>query len=273
MATFMVGLDGSIMATAIPHITSVFDSLDQAGWYGSSYLLAMAALQPMCGRVYVDFDVKRALLCGIFVFEIGSALCAAATSSFMLIIGRSVAGGGASLLFNGAFTVIGTSIPLNKRAIYIATLSSIFGLTSIIGPLLGGVIVDQLSWRWCFWINLPIGAVASPALILSLQTPCQSASKLSWIRRIIRLDLPSTLVLSGSLVSLCKALQNGGAVYSWSNVRVWGFFLGSGLLLGAFIILQTFVCKDGFFPRNILTNRMVITSTVFSLLFSMALNA
>jgi MFS family permease len=118
------------------------------GWYGSSYLLTTTSLQPSFGKIYTYFDVKWTYLSALVIFEVGSVLCAAATSSVMLIVGRAVAGAGAAALFSGGMTIVGYSVPLHKRAIYIASLSSMFGISSIIGPILGGALTDKASWRW-----------------------------------------------------------------------------------------------------------------------------
>lgn len=148
MAIFVVALDNTIIATAIPKITTVFNSLNDVGWYGSSYLLTTTSLQPSFGKVYTYFNVKWTYLSALFIFELGSIICAAAKNSVMLIVGRAVAGAGAAALFSGGMTIVAYSVPLRKRAIYIALLSSMFGIASVIGPLLGGVLTDRASWRW-----------------------------------------------------------------------------------------------------------------------------
>lgn len=148
MAIFVVALDNTIIATAIPKITTVFNSLNDVGWYGSSYLLTTTSLQPSFGKVYTYFNVKWTYLSALLIFELGSVICAAAKNSVMLIVGRAVAGAGAAALFSGGMTIVAYSVPLRKRAIYIALLSSMFGIASVIGPLLGGVLTDRASWRW-----------------------------------------------------------------------------------------------------------------------------
>jgi hypothetical protein len=107
MATFVIALDNTIIATAIPRITTDFDALNDVGWYGSSYLLTTTSLQPSFGKVYTYFDVKWVYLSALMIFELGSILCAAATGSTMLIVGRAVAGAGAAALFSGGMTIVG----------------------------------------------------------------------------------------------------------------------------------------------------------------------
>lgn len=149
MVTFVIALDNTIIATAIPKITTVFDSLNDVGWYGSSYLLTTTSLQPSFGKVFTYFNIKWTYMSALVIFELGSVICGAAQSSTMLIVGRAVAGAGAAALFSGSMIIIAYSVPLRKRAIYIAMLSSMFGISSVIGPILGGAFTDRVSWRWC----------------------------------------------------------------------------------------------------------------------------
>lgn len=135
LSTFVVALDNTIIATAIPRITTVFDSLNDVGWYGSSYLLTTTSLQPTFGKIYQYFNVKYTYLLALFIFEVGSVLCGAAKNSTMLIVGRAVAGVGASALFSGGMTIVAYSVPLHRRPIYIGLLSSMFGISSVIGML------------------------------------------------------------------------------------------------------------------------------------------
>jgi hypothetical protein len=145
MSTFVIALDNTIIATAIPRITTVFNSLDDVGWYGSSYLLTTTSLQPSFGKIYTYFNIKWTYIIAIAIFEVGSVLCAAAVNSRMLIIGRAVAGIGAAAIFSGGMTIVGYSVPLRKRPIYIGLLSSMFGISSVIGPILGGALTDSKS--------------------------------------------------------------------------------------------------------------------------------
>lgn len=137
LATFVVALDNTIISTAIPRITTVFNSLDDVGWYGSSYLLTTTSLQPSFGKIYTFFSVKWTYIAALLIFELGSVVCGAAVNSTMLIVGRAVAGIGASALFSGGMTIVAYSVPLRKRPIYIGLLSSTFGIASVVGPLLG----------------------------------------------------------------------------------------------------------------------------------------
>lgn len=238
MATFVVALDNTIIATAIPRITTVFNSLNDVGWYGSSYLLTTTSLQPSFGKVYTYFDVKWTYLTALLIFELGSIICAAAKNSVMLIVGRAVAGAGAAALFSGGMTIVAYSVALRKRAIYIAILSSMFGIASVIGPLLGGVLTDRVSWRWCFWINLPVGAVALITVFFFFSNPERKHADMTFKQKLKEIDVVGALLLICGVVCLLLALQWGGSTYPWHDSKVWGCILGFVLIIACFIALQ-----------------------------------
>lgn len=155
LAVFCVALDNTIIATAIPRITDQFGALNDVGWYGSAYLLTTSAFQLLFGKFYSQFNVKWVFLTALALFEIGSLICGAAPSSIGLIIGRAVAGLGSAGIFSGAQIICAYTVPLEKRAIYTGLIGGTYGISSVIGPLLGRAFTDHVSWRWCFYINLP----------------------------------------------------------------------------------------------------------------------
>lgn len=271
LTTFVIALDNTIIATAIPKITTVFNSLNDVGWYGSSYLLTTCSLQPSFGKVYTYFDVKYTYLFALVIFEVGSIICAAATSSPMFIVGRAVAGAGAAALFSGGMTIIGYSVPLRKRAMYIAALSSMFGIASVVGPLLGGALTDKASWRWCFWINLPFGAVSLAVVFFFFSNPERQYSHMSFKQRMKEVDVVGAVFLICAIVCLLLALQWGGQVYPWKNSKVWGNLLGFGLIISVFIGIQIWQKDRATIPLRVMKQQTVLVSCIFTAFLSMAL--
>jgi MFS family permease len=264
-----------MLPQAIPQITSRFHSLHDVGWYGSSYLLASAALQPLTGKIYSLFNTKWTFICFFAVFEFGSLLSAVATSSTMLIIGRAVAGMGASGLINGGMQIIYQAVPDQKRAQTMGILMVQSQLGLVGGPVLGGVLTEFASWRWCFYINLPIGAIAIGCLALvnvpdrlhrpTLEKDGKSQSKIKAM--IHALDLKGFVLFSGCSIMLVLALQWGGVEYKWISGRILGLFFGS---LGLFIIFcfQEYRIGDrAMFPWSVVRRMSVWTAGLSMFLF------
>jgi hypothetical protein len=149
LAMFLVAIDMTIVATAIPRITDQFHSLDQVGWYGSAFFLTLASFQSTWGKAYKYFPLKTSFLISILIFEIGSLVCAVAKNSTTLIVGRAIAGAGGAGIASGAYTIIAFSAPPQQRPAFTGILGASYGVASVIGPLLGGVFTDKLTWRWC----------------------------------------------------------------------------------------------------------------------------
>jgi MFS family permease len=213
LAAFLVSLDRTIVATAIPVITNHFNSLDDVGWYASAYLLTMSSFQMAMGRVYTFFDIKLVFLLCIGLFELGSIVCGVAQNSTTLIVGRAIAGMGATGLFSGAVIIVVHVLPLAKRPAYMGAFGSIFGIASVAGPLLGGAFTSNVSWRWCFFINLPIGGLAMVIIFIILKLPERKIEQLSWKEKLLRLDPLGNLFFIPSIVCLLLALQWGGTTY------------------------------------------------------------
>lgn len=152
LVCFLMTLDMSIIVTAIPRITSQFHSLTDVGWYGTAYLFANSAVQPLTGRLYSRFGSKHTFLVFLGIFELGSLLCGVAQSTNMLIIARAVAGLGASGLTNGALTILAASVPMHKRPPLMGIIMAVSQLGIVSGPLIGGALTQYASWRWCMFL-------------------------------------------------------------------------------------------------------------------------
>ena len=126
------------------------------GWYGSAYLLTLMSLQPTYGKIYRTFNVKWTYLTALVVFELGSTICATASRSPIFIAGRAISGVGAAGILSGSLMIGARLVPLSQRPLYMSIIMSMYGVASVAGPTLGGVLTDseRLTWRFCFWLNL-----------------------------------------------------------------------------------------------------------------------
>ncbi|KAG9785692.1 MFS transporter, partial [Aureobasidium melanogenum] len=265
LAVFLVALDNTIIATAIPKITDHFKSLGDVGWYGSSYLLTTCALQLFFGKLYTFFSIKNVFLSSIVVFEVGSAVCGAAPTSDALIVGRAIAGVGSAGIFSGALVIIAYTVPLVKRPIYTGIIGAMYGIASIAGPLLGGAFTDGPGWRWCFYINLPLGAVTLIVIFFFFQSPKRRAEKkVSFKERAYQLDLGGTALFIVDIVVCLLALQWGGSKYPWSNWRIILCLTLFGVLTIIFIIVQYFMKEFATIPFNIISQRSVASASWFA---------
>lgn len=257
LAFFLVALDRTIIATAIPTITDEFHSLNDVGWYASAYMLTACSFQLLMGRVYTFYNPKWVFICAIGVFEVGSAICGAAPNSIAFIIGRAVAGSGSSGIFSGAIVIIMNLVPLHKRPILQGFMGAIFGLSSVIGPLLGGVFTTKVSWRWCFYINLPIGGAAIIILILILHIPKAKKAGTPWRQQVLQLDPIGTVFFVAGIVCLLLALEWGGSTYAWGNGRIIALLILFVLCISVFIGVQIWKGETATVPPRIVTQRSI----------------
>ncbi|KAF1981793.1 azole resistance protein [Aulographum hederae CBS 113979] len=273
MSIFLVFLDRMIVATAIPAITNEFQSIEDIGWYGSAYMLTAAIFNPLFGRIYKHYPTKWVFLVSIVVFEAGSALCGAAPTSAAFIVGRAIAGIGAAGVFCGGIMIIIPLVPLRKRPIFTSFFGIASGVSSVLGPIVGGSFTDNksLTWRWCFYINLPIGGFTFAAVLLLLHLESPPREKLSVLNQFKQLDPMGLLFFVPSMVSLILALQWGGTTYSWSDAKIIGLLVTFAITFFLFIIVEVLTPDTAMAPTRVILNRSVGGSMVFMFLVSGAM--
>ncbi|GAD96063.1 hypothetical protein BC1G_12761 [Paecilomyces variotii No. 5] len=257
LAAFVVSLDRTIVATAVPRITDAFHSPGDVGWYGSAYLLTSCAFQPIYGRVFVHFDVRSAYYIAFGLFELGCLISAVAPNSTTLIVGRAIAGIGDAGVLAGNMNIISLMAPLDKRPIYIGMVGAIFGIGSVMGPIIGGALTQRLGWRWAFYISLPVAAVTLISLIFFFQPPKNERIREPFTKRLFRLDLPGNLLIVTAVIMLLLALQWSGVTYPWNSSRIIGLLVGFGVESALFLAWQKCHGKDSLLPLHIMTERTV----------------
>ncbi|KAL6713737.1 hypothetical protein ACLMJK_008229 [Lecanora helva] len=268
LSIFLVALDMTIVATAIPKITDEFHSLDQVGWYGSAFFLTLGAFQSTWGKAYKFFPLKTSFLVSIGIFELGSLICAVAPSSTALIVGRAIAGAGGAGIGSGAYTIIAFAVPPAQRPAYTGILGATYGCASVIGPLLGGVFTSKVTWRWCFYINLPIGGASVAVLLLFFQAPAASKpQKATWREKLLQMDPLGTFTIMAAIVCYLLALQWGGTTKAWSDSDVIGTLVGFGLLLVAFIVIEWFEGDRALMQKDLLGRRDIVVHIMYIFFF------
>ncbi|EAW09670.1 MDR family MFS transporter [Aspergillus clavatus NRRL 1] len=271
LAGFLTALDRTIVVNAIPSITDQFNSIDDVGWYGSAYLLTFCAFQLLFGKIYSFYNPKWVFVTAVVIFEIGSAICGAAPNSTALIIGRAIAGLGSSGIFGGSVIITFFTVPLHMRPIYSGIVSVIFAIASVTGPLIGGGFTQHVSWRWCFYINLPIGGVAIIAIILVLQMPPARKAGTPVREQILQMDPLGNLCLIPGVVCLLLALQWGGATYAWNNGRIIALLVLAAVLLVAFIGIQIWLQDRATIPPRVMKQRSIAAGVAFTLMVTAAM--
>ncbi|KAI6747611.1 hypothetical protein HG530_015719 [Fusarium avenaceum] len=276
LAAFLCALDATIVATLVPTLADEFNSVTNVGWYGSVYLLVTGATQPLMGKLYATFNPRTIFLMCIGLLCGGSLICALSKNSPTFIGGRAVAGLGGAGIMSGALIMTAIIIPLHQRAAYTGLIGALECIALAVGPVVGGGIADSIGWRWCFWINLPMGLAISVAIFFFF-TPPMPSSRPSWASGrgylgtcwevLRRLDLIAAAAITGSLACLSLALQWGGIEYPWNNVRIIVLLVVFAISFICIGVHQYFAGEEAILPVRLLKNKAFAASLLNAFCF------
>ena len=258
----LAALDQTILATALPSIVGDLGGLTQYSWVFTAYLLATTVTVPVYGKLGDVYGRRPLFIIAICIFLVGSALCGAAQSMTQLVVFRAVQGVGAGGLIPLALAVIGNLVPPRDRGRYQGLIGGVFAAASIIGPAIGGFIVDNTTWRWIFYVNLPVGGVA--LLVIWITMP----RRRDVVPRSI--DWAGAGVLALGTTSLLLGLVWGGRQYAWDSPHVVGALTAAAVLLVVFGLWERRV-EEPILPFDILQNRIVLSSVLCMALIGMAM--
>jgi EmrB/QacA subfamily drug resistance transporter len=230
VATGLAALDATIVATAVPSIVRDVGGFSIFPWVFSIYLLTQAVSVPIYGRLSDLFGRKPVLFCGIGVFLVGSVLCGSAWSMLTLIVLRGVQGLGAGAIIPMTSTIVGDIYTLAERGRAQGYIASVWGVASVLGPTLGGLFSEYASWRWIFFVNVPVGVAALAMLQAHLRERVE--------RRAHRIDYEGAIVLSVGLCLAVLALLEGGVEWAWSSPQSILLFAAAVVLLAAFVVIE-----------------------------------
>src|SRR3954471_18256406 len=256
LAMLLASLDQTIVATALPTIVGDLGGLDQLSWVVTAYLLGATVSMPIWGRVSDLHGRKPLFQAAIVVFLAGSALSGVAQTLGELIAFRALQGLGAGGLMTLAMAIVGELVSPRERGRFQGYIQMVFVLASVAGPLLGGLFVDHLSWRWVFYVNLPIGAAALALIVTSLELPVR--------RRPVRIDYAGAALLAGALSALLLVTTWGGRQYAWGSTEVVGLAVAAVVLLVAFVVREL-RAPDAGLSRRLFRDRVfaVVSATLF----------
>ncbi|CAG7852158.1 Putative HC-toxin efflux carrier TOXA [Serendipita indica DSM 11827] len=242
LSVLLFALDNTIVSTALPKLASHFNALDQLTWIVSTYLLTQAGFILIFGQILTIVSTKYIYLTVIVLFEVGSLICGVAPSMNVLIFGRAVAGVGASGIFTSILTVVSYATKLEQRPLLFGTFGAVFTFASVAGPPLGGVFTDKVSWRWCFYINLPLGAISTIAIALLLPPRPPAPNKLydgmTLGQKFRKLDFVGGFLSLAMITLLLIPLQWGGNTRQWNDPVIIGLLAGFGATLILFLLWE-----------------------------------
>lgn len=267
-AMFLVALDNTILGTAIPRITDEFQDINKVAWYGSAYFMTFGGFQSSWGKLYKYFPIKLWFLIGLFIFEVGSLICGVAQNPTTLIVGRAIAGLGGGGITVGMFTIIGLIAAPEKRAQLLGLAGATYGVSAVLGPLIGGAFTDKVTWRWCFYINLPVGGLAAAIIFFFYTTPSYAQPAQATLKeKILQMDFVGAALMMGLIISYILALQYGGQTHSWKSSEVIGLLVGFIAILAVFIAWELYQKERAMIVPRLLAKRYVFVGSIFMFFF------
>ncbi|MFI6032915.1 DHA2 family efflux MFS transporter permease subunit [Streptomyces sp. NPDC051315] len=262
LGMLLAALDQTIVSTALPTIVSDLGGLDHLSWVVTAYLLAATAATPLWGKLGDQYGRKRLFQTAIVIFLVGSALCGMAQSMPQLIAFRAVQGLGGGGLMVLSMAIVGDLVPPRERGRYQGLFGAVFGATSVLGPLLGGLFTEHLSWRWVFYVNLPVGAVALVVIATVLHIPRRAT------RHVI--DYLGTFLIASVATCLVLMASLGGTTWDWGSPRIVGLGVLGVVLAVAFVAVER-KAAEPVLPLKLFRIRTFTLSAVISFIVGFAM--
>ncbi|MFJ8080885.1 DHA2 family efflux MFS transporter permease subunit [Streptomyces sp. NPDC096205] len=262
LGMLLAALDQTIVSTALPTIVSDLGGLEHLSWVVTAYMLAATAATPLWGKLGDQYGRKRLFQTAIAIFLVGSALCGLAQDMPQLIAFRAVQGLGGGGLMVLSMAIVGDLVPPRDRGRYQGLFGAVFGATSVLGPLLGGLFTEHLSWRWVFYVNLPVGAVALVVIATVLRLPPKSTRH--------TIDYLGTFLIASVATCLVLVASLGGTTWAWDSAQIIGLAVLGVLLAVAFVAVERRAAEP-VLPLKLFRIRTFTLSAVISFIVGFAM--
>ncbi|KAK5659379.1 hypothetical protein OQA88_1472 [Cercophora sp. LCS_1] len=267
LTVFLTSLDQ--VRTAIPKITNEFRGIKEVLWYGAAYFMTLGGFQSSWGKAYKFFPLKSTFILSVIIFEIGSLICAVAPNPAAFIVGRAIAGVGGAGCSTGGAVILTFSAEPKKRPTLLGMVGFSYTIAAIFGPLIGGGFSDNVTWRWCFYINLPIGGLALVLLQIFFKTPANATvERAGWKEVGKHMDPVGVVLMMGGIISFILALQYAGVTHSWRSSEVVGLLVGFVVIFAAFGMWEVYQGEYAAVPWRLLKTRSLGASSVFQFFFA-----
>ncbi|KAL2284631.1 hypothetical protein FJTKL_08730 [Diaporthe vaccinii] len=230
----------TILATAVPKITDELHSLEDIAWYGSTFFVTSGGFQSSWGKAFKYFSLTATYLTAIFIFELGSLICGVAPTSTALVVGRAIAGIGAAGVSSGTYILIAFAARPERRPVFVGIFGLCFGIASVVEPLIGGAFTDYVSWRWCFYVNLPMSGLSALLILICYHTPSWAKpAEASRPEKLLQMDPLGTVLALEAIIAYILAMQYGGQAELWNSSKVIGLLVGFVFIAAAFAMLAS----------------------------------
>jgi EmrB/QacA subfamily drug resistance transporter len=265
LGLFLSAMDQTVVGTALPRIIADLSGLNLYAWVFTSYMLCSTTFVPIIGKMGDRYGRKPFLLAGIVIFLAGSVLCGVSQTMVQLIIFRGVQGVGGGFIFANSFAMLGDLFEPAERGKYAGLMSSVFGLASVIGPLVGGGITDHLSWRWVFYVNIPLG-IAALAVLASVLPASERHTHEK------RDDYAGAAAIAVAIAPLLLAFSWAGTEYAWASWQVVAPLCLSAVALAAAVVIES-RAEDPVIPLSLFRNRIFVVCTAATIVSGAAMFA
>ncbi|KAH8548049.1 major facilitator superfamily domain-containing protein [Umbelopsis sp. PMI_123] len=267
LTLFLAALDGTIVATAMPTIGSEFNQMHIVAWVATAYILTFDAFQPLFSKFSDIWGRKAILLFGTAVFLFGSVLSGAATTIIMLIVSRAISGIGAAAILSMVFVIISELVPLEQRGKYQGVVNAVFAISSVCGPLIGGGFADHATWRWSFYMNLPIGGIGAIIIIFFLHSPAPEGTTKEKLKRV---DYLGTILVLLFTTLFLIAMNFGGQTFPWSSPAVIVPLVFTVIFIVALCWVESRYAKEPLMPPRLFKNQSVVAIMCTNFFFGCA---